>query len=161
MDAIVGAHGYVLGFLLISTWAVIMFWSLALRFTRYTETPTFWRAVSVAQVLLAVQLLVGLILIGYWLLGDGQPPGANSGGGWFSGTFHILYGVVFPMIVLVVGHRIARAGQQSPYTVFAVVGLVNFGLLARAWMVGAGTGTDSAALDLLLAAASGMRGAGS
>ncbi len=150
MDAIVRAHGYVLGFLLISSWAVIMFWSLALRFTRYTETPTFWRAVSVAQVLLAVQLLVGLVLIAYWLLGDGQPPAANSGGGWFNGTFHILYGVVFPMVVLVVGHRMARAGDRSPHTVFAVVGLVNFGLLARAWMVGAGFGVEGALLDALL-----------
>lgn len=140
MSAIVSAHGYVIGLTVVSVWAVIMFWSLALRFTTHTETPTFWRAVSVGQVLLALQLLVGLVLIGYWLLGDGQPPAANSGGGWFNGTFHILYGVVFPLVALVVGHRVARAGTYNPHSVFAVVGLVNFGLLARAFQVGAGIG---------------------
>jgi len=140
MDAITRAHGYLIGFAVVGSWAVIMFWALALRFTRYDETPTFWRAVSVAQVLLALQLLVGLVLTGWWLLGAGQPPGANSGGGWFSGTFHLLYGVGFPFVVLVVGHRLASQGRYHPHSVFAVVGLVNFGLTARAFLVGAGTG---------------------
>lgn len=140
MNAVVQAHGYLLGFLVIGSWAVIAFWGLALRFTRYEETPTFWRAVSVAQILLGVQLLVGLVLVAWWLLGGGAPPGANSGGGWFNGTFHILYGIVFPFVVLLVGHQVARTGQYSPHTVFAVVGLVIFGLTARAFAVGAGTG---------------------
>jgi hypothetical protein len=140
MNAISSAHGYVLGFAVIGSWAVIMFWSLALRFTRYDETPTFWRAVSVAQVLLALQLLVGAVLVGWWLLGDGQAPGANSGGGWFNNTFHILYGIVFPAVTLLVGHRVASQGRYDPHSVFAVVGLVIFGLTARAFLVGSGAG---------------------
>jgi hypothetical protein len=140
MDAIVAAHGYILGYLVVGVWAVLLFWSAALAFTRYDETPTFWRFVSLAQVLLVVQLIVGLVLVVWWLVGDGQPPGANSGGGWFNGTFHLLYGVVFPFVVLLAGHSVARSGRYSPYVVFAVVGLVNFGLTARAFMVGAGTG---------------------
>ncbi len=140
MDAVVALHGYVLGFLVIGVWAVVMFWSGALALTRYDETPMFWRFVSLAQVSLVLQLVVGLVLMGWWLLGDGQPPGANSGGGWFNGTFHLLYGVVFPLLVLLAGHGFSRRGRYGPHAVFAVVGLVNFGLTARAWMVGAGTG---------------------
>jgi len=140
MSAVVAAHGYVLGYLVVGVWAVVLFWSGALALTRHEDTPTFWRFVSLAQVLLVVQLVLGLVLMGWWLLGGGQPPGANSGGGWFNGTFHLLYGVVFPLLVLLAGHGAARSGRYGPHVVFAVVGLVNFGLTARAFMVGAGTG---------------------
>lgn len=138
MDSFVALHGYLLGFLVIGVWATIMCWALALRFTSYDETPTFWRAVSVGHAVLGLQLLVGLVLLGWWLLGSGQPPAANSGGGWFNGTFHLLYGAVFPFLALLVGHRVAREGRYDPHAVFAVVGLVVFGLTARAWQVGAG-----------------------
>jgi hypothetical protein len=138
MNAIVSAHGYLLGLAVVSSWAFVLFWGLALWRLPYPETPTYWRVVSVAQVLLGLQLLVGLVLLGWWLLGDGQPPGANSGGGWFNATFHLLYGVVFPFVVLLFGHQAARSGERNPHAVFAVVGLVNFGLTARAFMVGAG-----------------------
>lgn len=128
-------HGYVVGFLLIGGWATIMFWSLALRFLRYDETPTFWRAVSVAQILLVIQLLLGLVLLALHGLGRGGLPGDGSA---FDVSFHLLYGVGFPLIVLLVAHKGARDGRFNPYTAFAVVGLVNFGLTARAWMVGVG-----------------------
>ena len=135
---IAAIHGYLIGFAVISAWAVIMFWSTALAFLKYDETPTFWRAVSVAQILLGVQLLVGLVLLVLWLTGNGQAPAANSGGSALDNTFHLLYGVVFPAIVLFVGHRMARQGRFNPHLVFAVVGLVIFGLTGRAWQVGAG-----------------------
>ena len=121
-------HGYVVGFLLIGAWAVLALWALALRLTG-RHTPLVWRAVSVAQILLALQLVVGLVLL---VLGRRPGPAA-------SGTdlaFHLAYGIVFPLVVLVVGHRVAREGRYSPHTTFAVVGLVIFGLTARAWMVG-------------------------
>jgi hypothetical protein len=140
MNGIVRLHGYLLGFAVVGSWAFVLFWGLALWPLRYPETPTYWRVVSIAQVLLGLQLLVGLVLVGWWLLGGGQPPGANSGGGWFSGTFHLLYGAFFPLVVLLVGHAVARSGQRNPHAVFAVVGLVNFGLTGRAFMVGAGMG---------------------
>lgn len=126
-------HGYALGFLVIGSWATIMFWALALSFTRYEDTPTFWRAVSVAQVLLFVQLVIGLVLL---VLGrrPGPPDDPASG---LSVLFHLAYGVVFPLIVLLFGHRYAREGRfGGPHRVFAVVALVIFGLTTRAWMVG-------------------------
>lgn len=122
-------HGYVLGFALIGAWATIGIWSLALRFTRYEETPTFWRAVSVAQILLVVQLLVGLVLLVL-----GRMPG--PGDGWGTLLFHLSYGVFSPLVVLIVAHAWARKGRFNPHSIFAVVGLVNFGLLVRAWQVG-------------------------
>ena len=123
-----GLHGYVLGFVIIGSWAVICGWALTLRFLPYEETPTFWRAVSVAQILLLAQVLVGLVL---FVLG--RTPGTGDGR---TIAFHLAYGLVFPLITLVVGHKVARDGKYNPHSVFAVVGLVIFGLTARSWMVG-------------------------
>jgi hypothetical protein len=134
-NPIVALHGYLVGFAIIGSWATIMCWSLALRFLDYDETPMFWRAVSVAQILLAVQLLLGLILLGRYLL-DPTPQNLPGDASAFQVSFHVLYGVVFPLIVLLVAHKGARDGRFNPYSAFAVVGLVNFGLTARAWMVG-------------------------
>ncbi|MGH8906711.1 MAG: hypothetical protein ACRD0K_09385 [Egibacteraceae bacterium] len=125
-------HGYLIGFAVIGSWAVICFWSLALRLLgRYEDTPTFWRAVSVAQVLLAVQLLVGLVALAL-----GGRPGRGAGG--FTLLRHLNYGVLSPLVVLLFAHKFAHDRRWSPHTIFAVVGLVNFGLAGMAWMVGTG-----------------------
>lgn len=121
-------HGYLVGIAIIGSWAIICFWSLALRFTRYEDTPTFWRAVSVAQILLVAQLVVGLVL-----LVMGRRPG---GGGAFNVGFHLLYGFGFPLLVLFFGHKWAREGRYDPHAVFAVVGLVIFALTLRGFLVG-------------------------
>lgn len=123
-------HGYLLGFAVIGMWPIIGFWSLALRFLPYEETPTFWRAVSVAQVLLVVQLVVGLVLLVL-----GRMPGPQGGAGTL--LFHLSYGILSPLVVLVAAHAWARSGRFDPHSIFAVVGLVNFGLAVRAWQVGA------------------------
>lgn len=127
--SLTAVHGYAVGFLVVGAWATVCFWSLALRFTRYAETPTFWKAVSAAQILLALQLLIGLVL----LVIGGRP---GPGGSGVDLAFHLAYGLVFPLVALVVGHRVARDGRYNPHSVFALVGLVIFGLTARAWMVG-------------------------
>ncbi len=136
---IAAIHGYIIGFAIIGSWPIIMFWSLALRLTKHEDTPTFWKAVSVAQVLLGIQLLIGLFLLARYFIGweGAMLPGDQSA---FETTFHLLYGAGFPLIVLGVAHRGARDGRFNPHAAFAVVGLVNFGLTARAWMVGAGFG---------------------
>lgn len=126
-------HGYWLGVPVWASWVIIMVWALVLRLMGAGETPTFWRAVSVAQILLALQVVVGVVLLGLWALGLGAPPVPGSA---FQSVFHVLYGLVFPLVVLVVGHRFAVQGRMEPHTAFAVVGLVNFGLLFRAWQTG-------------------------
>jgi hypothetical protein len=125
-------HGYAVGSLVIGAWAIIAGWALALRFTDYDETPTFWKAVSAAQILLGIQLLFGLVL-----LAIGRRPGAD---GWFDTLFHPLYGFVFPIIVLVLAHAQARAGNRNAYATFALAAFVIFALTVRALMVGAGSG---------------------
>lgn len=138
MEAVVAFHGYLLGFAVIGAWATITGWAVALRLLGYDDTPTFWRAVSIAQILLVVQFVAGAVLVAWWLLGSGRPPGANSGGGWFHGTFHLLYGIAVPVAVMITGHLYARRGDRDPHSVFALVGLTIFGLTARAFQVGAG-----------------------
>jgi hypothetical protein len=130
-------HGYLLGFAVIGSWAIICFWGLALwilgRFekTRYEETPTFWRAVSVAQILLAVQRAVGLVLLAL-----GRRPGPPGLDGGLTLLFHLSYAILSPLVVLIFAHRFASAGRFSPHGIFALVGLVIFGLTVRAWQVG-------------------------
>jgi hypothetical protein len=107
------------GFALVSIWAVIAGWS-------------FWRAVSIAQILLAIQLAIGLVLM---VLG-GRP----GDGSWFIYIFHPLYGIVFPLVTLFFAHKWSREGRFHPHAAFAVAGLVIFGLSSRAMMVGLGIG---------------------
>lgn len=127
--SLTGIHGYVLGFALIGLWAVVCVWALVARFAAKGETPAFWRVVSAAQILLVVQLLAGLVL-----LGTGRRPGPDDDGATLA--FHLAYGVLFPAVTLMVGHKVARDGKYRAHSVFAVVGLVIFGLSTRAWMVG-------------------------
>lgn len=134
--SILDIHAFVLGYAVIGVWPIVAAWSLALRFLDYEETPTFWRVVSVAQVLLALQFFVGLALLTIFTLGGGGLPGDGSA---FDVSFHLLYGAGFPLVVLFFGHKWAREGRYHPHAVFAIVGLVNFGLTARAWMVGVGS----------------------
>lgn len=128
-----GLHGYVVGILLISVWAALTFWALALWRLNYEETPTFWRVVSIAQILLVVQLVIGAVLFAM-----GRTPGEP---GWFDTVFHPLYGFVFPVVVLLVAHAQARSGARSAHGVFALAAFVIFALNVRAFMVGAGMGT--------------------
>ena len=135
MRSLVAAHGYWIGYVVIASWLIVCVWGLVLRLRGAGETPVFWRAVSGAQVLLGLQLVAGLVLLTAWALGAGwvHPP---ADGTLFRGGFHVLYGGVFPVIVLVVGHRVAWRGHLNPHTAFALVGLVNFGLVARALQTG-------------------------
>lgn len=120
-------HGYLFGFAVIGSWLVVMVTALVLRVARrHGDVPWFWRLVSAAQILLGVQLLYGA-----WLFLRGGRPGPDT----FTHVFHPLYAFVFPLIVLFYGHKLAREGRLHPLSAFALVGLVNFGLTARAFMV--------------------------
>ncbi len=130
---VLALHGEWLAWAAIGIWPIIGGWSLALRVLGYRDAPTFWRSVVVGHVLLGLQILLGLVLLVLHTLGLAGLPGDGS---LFDFTWHLLYGMAFPLIVLIVGHRLAARGVRHPHTVFAVVGLVNFGLMARAWQVG-------------------------
>lgn len=133
LTGISGVHAYV-GFALVSVWAVLSGWALALSFMRYEQTPTYWRALSVAQIFLGIQLIFGLgLYIGRGFAQIGVE-------GWFSTLFHPLYGFVFPILVLFVAHAVARKGERNAHRVFSLAAFIVFGLTARAFMVGAGIG---------------------
>lgn len=126
-------HGWLAGLALIASWAIVAVWALVLRLAKAGETPLFWRAVSVAQLLLAAQLVLGLVLLGAWAFGAAGLPGAATA--WDT-TWHLLYGLVFPVVVLFFTHKWAREGRYNPHAAFSLAGLVVFGLTARAFMVG-------------------------
>lgn len=126
-------HGYIVGFGIIGLWAVLGLWSLVVwiatrvKGADVIETPWFWRAVSLAQIALVVQLLFGLALFAF-----GRRPGDQT----LVGTlFHLSYGFLSPIVVLAVGHHFSRTGRINPHGAFALVGLVVFGLTFRAFQV--------------------------
>lgn len=118
----------VLGGAVIASWLVVCFWALILKLRRRDEAPVFWRAVSVAQVLLAVQLAFGVALFAM-----GRRPGA---GGAYTNVFHSLYGFGFPALVLFYSHKWAREGRRHPFAVFSFAALVIMALAMRSYMVG-------------------------
>lgn len=89
----------------------------------------FWNVLALVQVILGIQILVGLILFVSGL----EPPGEMA---WL----HYAYGGLFPAFLLIMGHRFARRHQDVAWVVFGLVGLVNFGLTLRALMTGLGSG---------------------
>ena len=127
-------HGYIVGGTIIGSWLLVMVVALILRVARPNgEVPWFWRLVSVAQIILGVQLLYGIVLFVRSWLGAGGFPGPDV----FTHVFHPLYGFLFPGVVLFYGHKFSREERLHPLSAFAMVGLVNFGLSFRALMVAA------------------------
>lgn len=80
-----------------------------------------WKLLAAAQAGLVLQALIGILLIA---LG-----GRRS---WL----HYAYGV-FPFLVLWVAHRFSKRYAGLEWVVFALAGLVIFGLLLRGYMTGA------------------------
>lgn len=124
-------HGYVLGYGVIGSWALVCLIAAGLRLLRRDAEPWFWRLVSVAQIGLAVQLLVGVVLL---LAGRRPGPGDDAGLGTL--LFHISYGLLSPLVVLFVAHKFSRENRTDPLTAFALAGLVIFGLAFRSYQVG-------------------------
>ena len=118
----------VLGAAIVASWLIVCVWSLVLKLRRTDEAPAFWRAVSVAQVLLVVQLVLGVVLFA-----TGGVPGS---GGPYTNTFHALYGFGFPALVLFYSHKWAREGRRDPFAVFSFAALVIMALAMRSYMVG-------------------------
>ncbi|CAN5453690.1 hypothetical protein BH23ACT9_BH23ACT9_08920 [soil metagenome] len=123
---IAAIHGHVIGVTIMGSWVVVMVLALVLRLAAAdAEVPWFWRIVSIAQILLGVQLLFGLVL----LVIRGGLPGDDG----LSMAFHPLYGFVFPLIVLFYAHRFSRDGRMHRFSAFATAGLVIFALTLRGY----------------------------
>ena len=117
----------VVGFVVVGGFALMMLWGGGAAILRRDPGPWFWRLVAAAQVVLGIQVVVGLVLL--LVRGTGGQP-----------VLHYLYGSVFPLVALVIAHVLARELERDQHVIFAVAGLVCFGLTLRALMTGLGLG---------------------
>ncbi len=115
----------VIGFVVVGGFLLLSLWGLAAFLLKGDPTRWFWRLLAFLQVVVLVQLLSGLIL----LAAGGRRP-----------ILHYAYGAVFPAVVLVAAHVIARELEdpRDPPRVFAIAGFVVFGLTLRALTTGLG-----------------------
>ena len=119
------AHA-VIGFSIVGGFALLWLWGLATWMIRRGPGRPYWWLLAFLQVTLLVQLVAGIVLL------------ARGGS---LGVLHYLYGVGFPVLVLVAAHWLAReAFQERPWAPFAVAGFFAFGLTLRALATGLGIG---------------------
>ena len=114
------------GFVIVGGWALLFLFGIGLFIAKRDANRVYWGLLTVLQVLLGIQLLVGLVL----LLSGGRQP-----------LLHYLYGAVFPALVIGVCHVLTRGLEKPPYHMFFTIGsFFVFGLTARALMTGLGIG---------------------
>lgn len=113
------------GYFIVAVFAVLWMWGLGARIAKRGPGVWFWRLVAVAQVVVVVQALAGLVLLimGFRLQ-------------WL----HYAYGL-FPLLALAVAHAYARQRESDPWVPFAWAAFFSFGLTLRALMTGLGIGT--------------------
>ena len=115
-------HEYV-GWLVPALFLIVALWALVSFIRNKMPAETFWRILGAAQVVLAVQVLIGAIL--FLFLGRRGPE-------WR----HYTYGLLFPLFLLVMGHRAARRYEDISWIIFGVVAFLNFGLTVQALRTG-------------------------
>jgi hypothetical protein len=114
----------VVGWGIVGGFALLWLWGLATWILRRGPGRAFWWVLGFIQVTLLVQAVVGLVLV----TGGGRPP-----------LLHYVYGLVFPVLVLITAHVLARdAFAHRPWAPFALAAFFSFGLTLRALMTGAG-----------------------
>jgi len=111
------------GFSIVGAFALLMLWGLVAWILRKPSPGrVFWWLLTYVQVTIIVQLAVGLVL----LATGGRRP-----------VLHYVYGAVFPGLLLVTAHVLARERfQDRPWAVFAAAGFFCFGLTLRALQTG-------------------------
>jgi hypothetical protein len=114
------------GFVIVAGWGLLFLFGVGLFLTRRDANRLYWTLLTVLQVVLGLQLLVGLVLLA---TGGRQP------------LLHYLYGALFPALVLAVCHLFTRGLEKPPYHLFFTIGsFFVFGLTLRALMTGLGIG---------------------
>jgi hypothetical protein len=119
-----GVHK-VIGFVIVSAFGAMFLWGLVAFIVKREPNQWWWRLLAAMQVILIVQLGAGLALLAM---------------GRRRELLHYAYGAVFPAIVLVGAHVIARGmdDEADAWKVFAVASFFLFGLTLRALTTGLG-----------------------
>jgi hypothetical protein len=115
---------------IVAGWALLALWALAALLLNRAPRGAFWNLLGVLQVILGVQIVLGVVLFAM-----GRAP-VSQGPTWL----HYVYGAAGPVVVLAVAHRQARRFSSVSWMVFGVAALVNFGLTFRALQTGLGWG---------------------
>lgn len=116
-------HLYV-GYAVVGGWLLLFLWGCMLWLIRKDANRWYWGLLTILQILLGLQLLAGIVL----LVAGGRPE-------WL----HYVYGVVGPLVILVIAHLLTRGLEKPPYhTLFTIAAFIIFGLTARALMTGLG-----------------------
>jgi hypothetical protein len=134
----VSALHRVVGFAVVAIFALGWIWGLGAKLSRRDPGDAFWTWLTVAQIVAALQALLGtlLLLVGRRVDAEGA----------LGGLLHYVYGYL-PLLLFVVGHVVARAGNAraigidrpiQPWVPFAWVSFISFGLTLRALMTGLG-----------------------
>jgi hypothetical protein len=138
-------HEFV-GFFVVAVFAVGWIWGLAAKLSHRGPGEGYWTWVAVAQITAGVQALLGVVLLiaGYRV----------DAAGTLGGVLHYVYGLL-PIVLFVIAHVVARAGDMSfigvegrdgehvrirSWTPFAWAAFIGFGLASRALMTGLGLG---------------------
>jgi hypothetical protein len=115
-----------IGFATVIGWGALFLWGTAVWVLRRDPTRWFWRLLAALQVLLGIQLVAGIVLL--------------ATGHRLPSLLHLGYGVVFPLIALLVAHVLARSLEDDfdAHKIFSVAAFVVFGLTLRALTTGLG-----------------------
>jgi hypothetical protein len=122
-------HRY-FAFLIPAGWLILALWSGAILLRNKLPSSRFWSLLAMMQVALGIQAVLGIVL---FLMG--YRPQSN-GPGWL----HYVYGLIFPVVVLVFAHRYARSDRfkEIPWLVFGIAAfLIGFSTI-RAIQTGLG-----------------------
>jgi hypothetical protein len=116
----------VVGYAVVGGWLAFFLWGVGSFLAKREPNPWYWRLLAVLQVSLGIQLVAGLVLLALGHRADT--------------LLHYLYGVVFPVVVLVIAHVVAGGLDQEEDTwkVFAIASFFVFGLTLRALTTGLG-----------------------
>lgn len=135
----------ILGFTVVAVFTLGWVWGLAAKVSRRGPGELYWKWVALAQVVAAVQAVIGIGL----LIAGGRPEATG-----LARTLHYVYGLL-PLLLFAIAHVVARIGNLSvlgiqhrdgtqipirPWTPFAWVSFIAFGLTLRALMTGMGWG---------------------
>lgn len=113
-----------IGWVIVSGFGLLWLWGLGAWIVRRGPGRWFWYVVGALQATLLVQALVGVILLFLGLRAS---------------LLHYVYGIVFPVLLLLTAHVLARdAFKHRPWAPFAAAAFFIFGLTLRALMTGLG-----------------------